>query len=97
MAYPSSLAQTASVETVTDTQPSLPAGFFRKCADKPVYSSQKVLNLTTNPAYFSDMPVQVAEALAYLEFVIDRITRPSNHQFDPKERQRYLEIREKMR
>lgn len=92
-----SLAQVASVETAADAQPSLPDGFFPKYADKQTYASEKVLRLSNNPGYFADKPDQIAEALAYFEFMIDRITRTNNVQIGPKERQQYLDLRANLR
>ena len=90
-------AQEASAGTSAYTKPSLPAGFFPKYADQQTYASEKVQRLSNNPGYFKDKPAQIAEALAYLEFMIDIITRPNNHQIGAEERQKYFDLRKNVR
>jgi len=84
------LAQRVGITTV-------PAGFFPKYVDRQAYAEQKVQRLRNSPSYFEDKPEEIAEALAYLEFMIDKIARPTNHQISAEERQKFMDLRKNMR
>lgn len=90
-------AQETSSKTSEYVRPSLPEGFMPKYADRQAYTSQKIQRLVQNPEYFKDKPDKIAEVFAYLEFMIDGITRPNNHQIGAEQRQRYLDMRDNLR
>ena len=75
----------------------LPVGFFPKWGDRQSFAAKKVQRLGNSPSYFKNKPEKIAEALAYFEFIIDKITRPTNFSVDAEERQKYLEIRKNLR
>jgi hypothetical protein len=86
------------VQVVPDRrQLPLPEGFFPKWKDKQAYAAKKVQRLGKSPSYFKNKPEKIAEALAYFEFIIDKITRPNNFSISAEERQKYLETRKNLR
>ncbi len=90
-------AQETSSKTSKYVRPSLPKGFIPEYADRQAYTSQKIQRLLQNPKYFKDRPNEIVEVFAYLELMIDEITRPNNHQVGKAMRLRYMDMRKNIR